>query len=177
MPTFSSLAWHCPDTTKLPDISSSPFFFTISSDSPVSSDSFTCTSPAQTSASAHIWLPALKITISSSTSSSASITDFCPSRTTVAWGAFSIVRSSSTFFARTSCTIPINVFSIMTGRNVRSRKDPAIHKRIARITNIRLKYVNTLLWMISFVVLAGGSTAVFVQPCRRCSCTCWFVSP
>ena len=62
-----------------------------------------------------------------------------PSRTTVAFGAFSMVRLSSTFLARTSCIIPINVFAIITGRKVRSRKDPTRHNKIARTRKIKLK--------------------------------------
>ena len=67
--------------------------------------------------------------------------------------------------------IPIMVLAIMTGRNVRSRKEPTRQSSTASTAKIRLKYVNTFSWMISFVVLEGGSTARLTQPCRRCSCT------
>ena len=162
---------------KLPDMSRSPFFLVISSDSPVSRDSFTCTSPALTSASAQTWLPALKMTISSSTSSSALTTEVLPFRTTEALGAFNMVRLSRTCLARTSWIIPIRVLAMMTGRKVKSRKDPTIQSRTASTTKIKLKYVKTLSCMISFVVLDGGSTALLVQPWSLCSCTCWLVSP
>ena len=99
LPTFSSLARHSPDTTKLPLISESPLFFTISSDSPVRSASFTRTLPDTTTASAHIWLPAPNTTMSSATSSSVLIVLNTPPLTTFAVGAFSIFILSRTFFA------------------------------------------------------------------------------
>ena len=101
-PTFSSLARHSPDTTKLPLISLSPLFFTISSDSPVSSASFTRTLPEATTASAHIWLPAANTTISSATSSCVFITLIFPSLTTFAVGALSIFILSKTLLALNS---------------------------------------------------------------------------
>ena len=65
----------------------------------------------------------------------------------------------------------------MTGRKVRSRKEPTRISSTARIAKIRIHYVNIFSCMISFVVLDGGSTERLTQPCRRCSCTCWLVSP
>ena len=120
----------CPDTTKLPDSSSSPFFFTISSASPVRSDSFTFNCPSNTTASAGICPPAESSTISSITSSSAGISFLLPSLSTLVLGLFKIDRSSKTFFDRISCTIPISVFATMIGRNVRSGK----HQRRLTIT-------------------------------------------
>ena len=54
LPTFSSLAVHFPETTKLPERRESPSFFVISSDSPVRSDSLTWMLPERTTASAQI---------------------------------------------------------------------------------------------------------------------------
>ena len=136
---MSSRALHSPDTTKLPDMSLSPRLFVISSDSPVSSDSLTWISPADTTASAHIWFPALKMTISSSTSSSEFTFLTFPSLTTLAWGAFSMLIFSSTFLERTSCTIPIRVLMMTTGRKVRLRKDPTRQSSTPSTIKIRLK--------------------------------------
>ena len=44
---------------------------------------------------------------------------------------------------------------MMTGRNVRSRNEPARIRKMAIIRKIRLKYVQTLLFTISAVVLDG----------------------
>ena len=57
-PTFVSVAYPFPETTKLPEYSISPGFFTTSSASPVISASLTRRLPFSTTASAQIWFPA-----------------------------------------------------------------------------------------------------------------------
>ena len=155
----------------------SPFFFTISSASPVRSDSFTFNCPSNTTASAGICPPAESSTISSITSSSAGISFLLPSRITRVFGLFKIDRSSRTFFERISCTIPISVFATMIGRNVRSRKAPTPINNNAITKNIRLKYVNTFDFTISFVVFVADSAFLFQRPFSFRSATCCAVSP
>ena len=60
--------------------------------------------------------------------------------------------------------IPISVFAMMTGRNVRSRKDPTMQSSTASTAKMRLKYVKIFSCTISFVVFDEESTVLFVHP-------------
>ena len=141
-----------------------PSVFSTSSASPVSSDSFTCIFPDITTASAQICFPAVSKITSSFTSSSVLICFRLPFLTTSACGAFKRLIFSRVFFARISCTIPITVFPIIIGRNVRFLKEPTIMSRIVMTRNIRLKYVKTFEITISFVVLSVDISALLVSP-------------
>ena len=65
----------------------------------------------------------------------------------------------------------------MMGIKVRSRKDPTMISRTAISRKIRLKYVKTLDFTISEVVLEGGSTDRLSQPLTMYSSTCRLVRP
>ena len=82
----------------------------------------------------------------------------------MACGAFSRFILSSVRFARTSCIIPINVLPMTIGRKVRFRKEPTRQSKTVMIKKIRLKYVNVLETIISFVVLSVDRSLSFVRP-------------
>ena len=170
-PTFVSLAWHSPDVTMLPDIRKSPTSFSISSDSPVKSASFTRRFPLTTTASAQICSPERKTTISSLTRSSAGTFVLQELRMTCAYGAFSIFIFVRTFFALICCAIPIKVFAIIIGKNVRFLYEPAITSRIAMTRNTKLKYVKTFSLTIRALLFSELSTGLFVSPCSILSFT------
>ena len=101
-PTAVRRARQPPLTTKLPERRLSPGFLTISSDSPVTSASLTRHSPETTSASAQIWQPGSKRTISSRTSCASVTCSSVPSRTTSNSAAAMIFSLSSLRCARRS---------------------------------------------------------------------------
>ena len=154
-----------------------PAFFSTSSASPVRSDSLTCTFPSSTVASAQIWSPARSTTISSFTSSSDKICFCMPSLNTVACGAFNRFILSRIFFARSSCTMPISVFPITIGRNVRFRYDFTHSSNIEIIKNIKLKYVNALEKIISLIDLSVVVSARLSSPCSTLSAASCSVRP
>ena len=159
-----SLAIHSPEATKLPDISSSPGPLTISSASPVSRASLMAASPLTISASAGIWFPALSTITSPSTSLSIGTLVRLPSRITTALGSCRMLSPSSTFLACSSWKIPISVFAMITGRNVRLLKAPATINRRLMIRKIRLKYVSTFSFIMSLVVFAVRSICTLTLP-------------
>ena len=116
-PTAVSRARHSPDTRKLPESSSEPGVFLISSASPVTRASLTRHSPVRTSASAHTWSPAEKTTTSSRTNRSTVVSVSSPPRITAAFGELSIFSSSSAFLLRSSCTMPIAALMTTTPMN------------------------------------------------------------
>ena len=138
-PTAVSRALQLPLTKKLPESSWSPGSFLISSASPVMRDSLTWHDPSTTSASAKIWLPFWKITISSRTVRAVSKVNGSPLRMTVAFGAERMERLSSVFFDLSSCTMPMPVLAKTMKRNVKFRQDPTAISAAARIKNTRLK--------------------------------------
>ena len=138
-PTAVSTAAASPDTTKLPDSSLSPGAFAISSASPVSSASFTCTLPSSTRASAGIWLPALRIITSSRTSFSTGTSVSRPSRIAWALGILSSFSLSRVRLERISWKMPIPVFASTISMKVSSLNDPTMIKSTASTVNIRLK--------------------------------------
>ena len=138
-PTRVSRARHCPETTKLPESSSSPGFFFISSASPVMSASFALHSPATTTASAKIWSPAENSTMSSRTISLVGIFRLRPSRMTAPWGAVSRVSLSSVRFERSSCTMPMAMFARTTPMNITFCQEPTASTQAARKKNSMLK--------------------------------------
>ena len=82
------------------------------------SASFTLHSPATTTASANIWLPAENTTMSSLTISLVGIFLCRPSRMTAPCGAVSRVSLSSVRLERSSCTMPMAMFAKTTPRNM-----------------------------------------------------------
>ena len=176
-PTLSSLARQRPETTKLPESRGAPAFLAISSDSPVTRASFTVTFPLHTTASAHIWLPASNITISSSTSSSLPTQPSLPSRMTFVRGADTSESFSSVFLARISCIVPIMVFTKTTTRNVRLLYEPSTSSMPARMKKIRLKYVKMFVRMIFGMVFVVLPTSMFERPSSVRSSTCAALRP
>ena len=57
----------------------------------------------------------------------------------------------------------MHVLAMITGKNVRFLKEPATINNTASTANTKLKYVNTLLCIISCTDFDGGSTGSFVQ--------------
>ena len=154
-----------------------PGVFSISSTSPVNSDSFTWMLPLMTTASAQICFPADNKTISSFTRSCDKIFCSLPSLNTSVCGALRRFIFSSVFFARSSCTIPITVFPIIIGRNVRFLKDPTTISNIEIIKNMRLKYVHTFDNTISLLVLSVFISALFTSPLSTLVATSASLSP
>ena len=153
-----SLARHSPETTKLPDRSPAPAGFVISSDSPVMRASFTCTLPSTTCASAGIWLPALRIIISSSTSFSTATSFSRPSLTTWLLGILRSLSLSKVCLDLISWAIPITVFARTISIKDKSLNDPTITSKTPSTVNIKLKYVKTFSLTISLTVLVEELT-------------------
>ena len=130
-PTRVSRARHSPDTTKLPESSSSPGFFFISSASPVIRASFALHSPSTTTASAKIWPPAEKTTMSSRTISLVGIFRCLPSRMTAPCGSVSSVSLSSVRFERSSCTMPMAMLAMTTPMNMTFCQEPTASTQAA----------------------------------------------
>ena len=176
-PTFSRTARHSPDTTKLPDNSISPFFFVISSDSPVTSDSLTLTIPSTTTASAQIWFPDVNLHKSPFTSVCESTSDSFPFLITLVLGALRSVSLSSTRLVLSSCIIPISVFITIIGRKVILIYDLTRINKHANIANIKLKYVNTLPATIWHTLLDWLLTVSLKSPSAVNLSTCSCVRP
>ncbi len=80
-------------------------------------------------------------------------------------------------FARSSCTMPITVFPITTGRNVRFQKEPTRQRNTASIVKIRLKYVKIFDFMICATDLPVVICVSLVSPCATRSSTSPAVRP
>ena len=96
--------------TKLPASSVSPTVFLIGTDSPVSKDSLTSTSPFSISPSVGTWFPKPNTTTSSKTISSGKISIICEFLRTFVVLLVNNDSLSIHFFALISCMTPIKLF-------------------------------------------------------------------
>ena len=157
-PTCSTWAKALPLTIKLPESRLSPGCFKMGSLSPVMRDSLTSHSPAATTASEQIWLPAESAKMSSSTTSSTGISLFCPSRSTTALGAETMESLSKVRLARMLWKEPMKMLARITPKNTVLRKEPTRITAKARAKFKILKKVRTfsrMIWPSVFVWMAA----------------------
>lgn len=144
--------------TELPERSSALSSFTTASLSPVSRDSLTSSAPEMMTASLQIWLPLSRTIRSSFTISSRPIFLSSPSLRTITDERFRMDSSSTSFFAFSSCTIPITIFRMMIAINSMFEYAPTA-KRSAAIRKFRkLKSVKTFsrtIWDFVFVICSA----------------------
>ena len=167
-----------PATTTEPESASSSWFLSTASDSPVSMDSSICSArPRATTASAGTWSPALRIRMSSRTTSAGAISSSSPPRRTRARGAFSSASRSSFALARNSWTHPMIAFANAARPNSASCQRPSSRRTRKQPPTIALKSVNTLALTMFQTLRLESAVKAFVRPAAMRSATWAGVSP
>ena len=160
-----------------PDISSSPDFFGMTSDSPVMRLSFAEQEPCSTTLSEGTWSPRPSSITSSSTSCSTGMSSRVPLRTTWARVDVMTLSWSIIILARISWKMPMTVLATMTVMNTRLLYAPVRKMATPRMTFTKLNKVHRLSLKMRPMLLEVTSVLTFTLPAATRSVTCAEVRP
>ncbi len=177
-PTLVAVNAPPPATTKEPDITLSPGFFSTGSASPVSSDSsISSPSASRISPSTTHLSPGPSSMVSPRTISPVGMATAVPSRRTVGLDSPMTARLSRVFLARSSWMMPIAVLATITNPKRPSWMGPTTRMIRKRTPMMALKRVKTLARTISAVEREDRTGTSLTSPRETRSATCAVVSP